>query len=84
MITPAAEQSLVDQGLLIIKALRSQTERPHSVPVAETSTWQNTTLTRDRHPCPRRDSQLECITVLNFVCNSYKQLDDGFVTSRNM
>jgi hypothetical protein len=25
-------------------------------PVAETSTWQHTTLTRDRHPCPRRDS----------------------------
>jgi len=25
-------------------------------PCAETSTWQHTTLTRDRHPCPRRDS----------------------------
>ena len=25
-------------------------------PVAETSTWQHTTLTTDRHPCPRRDS----------------------------
>jgi hypothetical protein len=25
-------------------------------PVAETSTWQHTTLTRDRHPCPRQDS----------------------------
>jgi hypothetical protein len=25
-------------------------------PVAETSTWQHTTLTRDRHPCPRWDS----------------------------
>jgi hypothetical protein len=24
--------------------------------VAETSTWQHTTLTRDRHPCPRWDS----------------------------
>jgi hypothetical protein len=37
---------------------------PHSVgtlwtsdwPVAETSTWQHTTLIRKRHPCPRRDS----------------------------
>ena len=37
---------------------------PHSVwllwtidqPVAETSTWQHTTLTTDRHPCPRWDS----------------------------
>jgi hypothetical protein len=25
-------------------------------PVAETSAWKHTTLTRDRHPCPRRDS----------------------------
>ena len=24
--------------------------------VAETSTWQHTTLTTDKHPCPRRDS----------------------------
>jgi hypothetical protein len=38
-------------------------DTPHSVgllwtsdqPVAETSTWQHTTLTRDRHPCHRRD-----------------------------
>jgi len=25
-------------------------------PVAQTSTWQHTTLTRDRYPWPRRDS----------------------------
>ena len=25
-------------------------------PVAETSTWQHTTFTRDRHPCPQRNS----------------------------
>jgi hypothetical protein len=39
-------------------------DTPHSVGllwtrdqlVAETSTWQHTTLTSDRHPCPRRDS----------------------------
>jgi hypothetical protein len=39
-------------------------DTPHSVGllwtrdqlVAETCTWQHTTLTRDRHPCPRRDS----------------------------
>ena len=39
-------------------------DTPHSVrflwtserPDAETSTWQHTTLTTDRHPCPRRDS----------------------------
>jgi hypothetical protein len=40
-------------------------DTPHSVgllwtrdqPVAETSIWQHTTLKRDRHPCPRRDSK---------------------------
>jgi len=26
-------------------------------PEAETSTWQHTTLTTERHPCPRRDSK---------------------------
>ena len=39
-------------------------DTPHSVgllwtsdqPEAETSTWQHTTLTRDRQSCPRRDS----------------------------
>jgi len=25
-------------------------------PDAETPTWQHTTITRDWHPCPRRDS----------------------------
>jgi hypothetical protein len=25
-------------------------------PDTETSTWQRTTLTKDRYPCPRRDS----------------------------
>ena len=55
---------LVGQGLLSIETSRSHSDAPHSVgllwtsdqPVAETSTWQHTTLTRDRHPCPRRDS----------------------------
>jgi hypothetical protein len=28
-------------------------------PVAETSTWQHTTSTKDRYPCPRRDSDPE-------------------------
>jgi len=42
----------------------TQLDTPYSVgllwtsdqPDAETCTWQNTTLTRDRYPCPRRDS----------------------------
>jgi hypothetical protein len=42
----------------------SHSDTPHSVgllwtrdqPVVETSTWQHTTLTTDRHPCPRRNS----------------------------
>jgi len=28
--------------------------------VAETSTWQHTTVTRDRHPCPLWDSNPQC------------------------
>jgi hypothetical protein len=61
---PMVRQPLGGLGLLIIKASRSNSDTPHSVgllwtsdqPVAETSTWHHTTLTRDRHPCPRRDS----------------------------
>jgi hypothetical protein len=48
-----------------VDASRSHSvDTPHSVgllwtsdqPVAETSTWHHTTLTTDRHPCPRRNS----------------------------
>jgi len=59
---PMAQQALVGQGLLIIEASRSHT--PHSVELVRTndqlhtgtSTWQHTSLTRDRQPCFRRDS----------------------------
>jgi hypothetical protein len=55
-----AQQPLVGQCLLIVEASRSYSDTPHSVgllwtsdqPDAETSTWQHTILTRDRHPCP--------------------------------
>jgi hypothetical protein len=54
----------VGQGLLITEASRSYWDELHSVglfwtsdqPVAETSTWQHTTITRNRRPCTRRDS----------------------------
>ena len=57
-------QPLVGQDLLIIEASLSHSETPRSVgllwtndrPVVETSTWQHTTLSRDRYPCTRRDS----------------------------
>jgi hypothetical protein len=59
-----AQQPLVGQGLFIIEVLRSHSGIWHSVgllwtsdqPDEETSTWQHTTLTTDRHPCPRQDS----------------------------
>jgi hypothetical protein len=59
-IFPVAQQPLVGLRLLSIKASRSHSGTPHSVgllwtsdqPHAQTSTWQHTTLTRDRHPCP--------------------------------
>jgi len=54
----------VSQILLIIKDSCSHSDTPQSVgflwtsdrPIAETSTWQHTTLTADRHPCTRWDS----------------------------
>jgi hypothetical protein len=60
-----ARQPLGGLGRLIFQGFTiTLLDTPHSVgllwtsdqPVAETSTWQHTTLTRDRHPCPRRDS----------------------------
>ena len=51
------------QSLLNVEASRSRSDETHSVGLlwtsdrsdAETSTWQHTSLRRDRHPCPRRD-----------------------------
>jgi len=54
----------VGLGLLFVDVLRLHSGTPRSVgllwtsdqPVAQTSPWQHTTLTTDRHPCPWRDS----------------------------
>jgi len=59
-----ANQPLVGQDLLIAEVSRSHSDTPQSVGLlwtsdqtgTETSIWQHTTITRDRHPCPRRDS----------------------------
>jgi len=59
-----AQQPPVGQGLLIIEDSLSHSDMPHSVrllwtsdqPDAETSNWQQTAHTRDRHLCPWRDS----------------------------
>jgi hypothetical protein len=59
-----AQQLLVGQGPLIIETSRSHSDTLHSIgilwmsdqAVADTSTWQHTTLEKDRQPCPRRDS----------------------------
>jgi len=58
---PMTQQFLVGLGLLFIEASRLQTHSgrvlwTNDQPVAETSTWRHTTLTRDRHSCPQRDS----------------------------
>ena len=53
-----------EPGPFIIEASRSHSDTQHSEallwksdqPDAETSTVQHTTLTKDKHPCPRRDS----------------------------
>ena len=62
---PVALQANADRGLLILEVSKSHSDAPQSVGllgksyqlVAETSTWQHTTLTTDRHPCLRRDSK---------------------------
>jgi hypothetical protein len=64
MISSEFQQPPVGQGLLIFEASRSHSDTSHSVgllwmregSVAESSTWQHTTFTRDRHPCPLWDS----------------------------
>jgi hypothetical protein len=61
---PMAQEHPVGQGFLIIEATRSHSDTRHSVgllwmghqPDAEISTWQHTTLPRDRSPCSRRNS----------------------------
>jgi len=58
------QQPILNQGLLIVQTSHSHSGTPLLVGLlwtrdktdAETSTWQHTTLTNDRHPCPRRDS----------------------------
>jgi hypothetical protein len=61
---PTAQQPLVGQGL-ILEASWSHSDTPHSVEVLRTSdqpdardvyVTTHTTFTRDRHPCPRWDS----------------------------
>ena len=55
---------LVSQGLQIMEDSWSHSDTPYSVgliwtsdqPDTETSTWLHATLTTDRHPCPRKDS----------------------------
>jgi len=57
------QQSIVEQVLLIMEDLQSQSDTPHLVEllwtsdqlVAETSARQHMTFTTDRYPCPRRD-----------------------------
>jgi len=52
---------------LLLRLITLNDTHTHSVgilwtrdlPVAETSTWQHTTLKRDRHSCPRRDSNAQ-------------------------
>jgi len=63
-ISPWPSSPPLGQDVLIVSASRSHSDTTHSVgllwksdqPVAETSTWQHTTITRDKHPCPGRDS----------------------------
>jgi hypothetical protein len=65
LLLPMARQPLGGLGRLIFRgfAITHTLDTPQSVGllwtrdqlVAETSTWQHTTLTTDKHPCPRWD-----------------------------
>jgi len=63
-VTPRGLTELIGLGFRIIKGLRSNTDAPQSAgllwtsyqPVAENSVSQHTTLTWERPPRPRRDS----------------------------
>jgi hypothetical protein len=78
-IFPIAQQPLVGQGLLLIEAWRSYSDTPHSVgllwtndqPVAETSTWQDTTLTRDIHAPDGIRTSNSSKRVLDSAATSY-------------
>ena len=62
--SPVVLQPNAGQDLPILEISRSQNVALQSVEhpwtsdqiIAETSTWQHTTLTRNKHPCLRRDS----------------------------
>ena len=72
-------QNLVEQGLFVIEDSRSHSEEPHLVellwmsdkPVAETFTWQHTTLIRDRHPCPRGFRTRNPSKLMGGACRAY-------------
>jgi hypothetical protein len=70
---------LVGLGLLY-EVPRSHSDTPHSVelwkthrPVAETFTWQYSTLTMDRDPCRRRDSNPQSQSRLRPRVHWYRQ-----------
>jgi len=68
-----AQQLPVGQRLSTIVVSRSYSDTTRLVrylctsdqPDAETSTWQNTTLKRDRHPCSQLDSNLQSQEMIN-------------------
>jgi hypothetical protein len=61
---PVAQKPKSGLSCLLSEAFRSHLDTPHSVGLlwtsdqfgAETSTWQHTTLTKDKHPWPQWDS----------------------------
>ena len=78
-----AQQPVGGQGRLIIEDSQSHLETPHSVgllwandqPVAETSTWQYTTLTSDRNPCLEPDVpyfHLLYLFLYKFSCRCFE------------
>jgi len=77
--------------ILIVETSKSHSDTPHLVwllwtndrHVAETSTWQHTTLTRDRYPCTGREinpqSRKRATAVLRLRPPGHRPMDSAII-----
>ena len=76
--------ALMRLGLRIVDVSRSHSGTPHSVgplymsdrPVAETSTWQHTTLKTDGHPCPLLEERYFFLLTF-YGCGDEENIQDN-------
>jgi hypothetical protein len=79
------QQPVVGQGLLIVDVSKSHSDTPHSVwllwtgdqPDAETSTWQHTTLTRDKTSTPAVEFEPKTLTSERMQAHALDRVATG-------